>query len=510
MLKVYRAFRFCARKLTYIISAAALLLSMASVSPVHADEPEDWEAADLTKDSAVVITGGGAAASTLTDGNPNTFVSFVDDGEVTVTAPSGQMISALYVVWRGVPEEWTVEAGGRSYAGGENGFLHETVKLDEPVAEAVLRWEYRQAYLADIHILGEGTLPDWVQQWEAPEGPADLLLFPTHADDEHLYFGGAMPYYASRGDTIIQVCYMVNHNGEPYRLHEQLDGLWTAGVRRYPVIPEFPDIYSNSLSHAKTVYDREEILAYETEMIRRFQPMVVIGHDLKGEYGHGAHMLNADCLTEVIEKTGDPDYFPESYEAYGGWQASKLYLHLYDQNQIIMEWGDMTLASPFFQGQTALEAAIKAFDCHVSQQEWFQVTASGLYDCRKFGLYYTNVGLDEAGNDFFEHLELPRLASPLDAPEETPPEEALPEEVLPVEPEQPEQGKTEEPANNEPEKVLPVTEPALLPEDDRPTYSLRMAAWAAGGISLGLFVILFLVGRVKKNRSRLGTKSRKS
>ena len=482
-------------KLLALLLSLLLCVTLSSV-PVRADET--GEAEELTGDVTMVITGGGAAVSTLSDGKPGTFVSFIDDGEVTVTAPEGKTFSTLYIIWRTPPEQWFVDALGTTYTGGEHGFLHETIQLERPVSEAVLHWEDRQAYLADIHVFGEGTLPDWVQRWEPPEGPADLLLFPTHADDEHLYFGGTMPYYASRGDVIMQVCYMVNHNGESYRLHEQLDGLWTAGVRRYPIIPEFPDVYSNSLAHAQTVYDKEEILAYQTEMIRRFQPMVIIGHDLKGEYGHGAHMLNAACLTEVIEKTNDPAYFPESYEQYGGWQASKLYLHLYGENPIVMEWGELELTNPFFQGQTALEAAVKAFDCHVSQQTYFQVAASGPYDCRKFGLYYTNVGPDEAGNDFFEHLELPRLPEgEAESPEDTePPEEVLPEpEPVPEEP-------PEQDAPPEDEAVL-TTEPAQLPEGDRPAYVLRTAAWIAGGVSLVLFFILLLVGKHQKNRARL-------
>ena len=422
----------------------ALLLCF-FLSPVQAHADNFGEAENLTEDAVMVITGGGAAVSTLSDGKPGTFVSFVNDGEVTITAPEGKSISTLYIIWRTPPEQWFVDAQEKTYTGGEYGFLHETIRLDQPSSEAVLHWEDRQAYLADIHVFGEGTLPDWVQRWEPPEGPADLLLFPTHADDEHLYFGGTMPYYASRGDVIMQVCYMVNHNGEPYRLHEQLDGLWTAGVRRYPIIPEFPDIYSNSLEHAQTIYDKEEILAYQTEMIRRFQPMVIIGHDLKGEYGHGAHMLNAACLT-------------------------------------------------------ALETAVKAFECHVSQQTYFQVAASGPYDCRKFGLYYTNVGLDEAGNDFFEHLELPRLPEG-GGETETPEDVVSPEEILP-EPEPAPEQPPEELASPESEAV-PVTEPAQLPEMDRPAYALRTAAWIAGGASLALFIILLLVGKHQKNRARL-------
>lgn len=446
----------------------------------------DGEAADLTESVQVVITDGGASAAMLTDRRYSTYIDFVNDGEITFT--SDEPISALYVVWQSPPEEWRVEAGGTTYIRGEYGFLHDTVKLEDPSNTVKLVWEDEWSQICDVYLFGEGSLPDWVQQWQAPEGPADLLLIPTHADDEHIYFGGAMPYYADRGDVIIQVAYMVNHNGEPYRLHEQLNGLWTAGVQRYPIIPEFPDVYSQSLEHAATIYNREEILAYQTELIRRFQPMVIVGHDLAGEYGHGAHMLNSDCLTEVIEKTADPDYFPESYQTYGGWQASKLYLHLYQENAIVMEWGEMTL--PKFGGKTALQVAQDAFACHRSQQSWFEVLASGPYDCRKFGLYYSNVGLDAEGNDFFENLEVPRLSmiEPLPEPEEEP-SASLEESAA--------SGEPPFHASSMPEQTV---EQAQLPPNDEPHIWLICLAWGVCAASLLLFLILLIAGR--RNRKK--------
>ena len=451
---------------------------------VHAQEKT--VAAELNDRVDAVITGGGASSVTLLDGRYSTYIDFVDDGEITFTSPDGEPIGAVYVVWQTPPEQWILETGSATYMQGQYGFLHDTVKLETPSQQVVMRWEADMAQLCDVYLFGEGELPDWVQQWQPAQGPADLLLLPTHADDEHLYFGGTMPYYADRGDVVIQVAYMVNHNGEPYRLHEQLNGLWTAGVTRYPVISSFPDVYSESMEHAETVYDRQELLAYQTELIRRFQPLVVIGHDLNGEYGHGAHMLNADCLTEVIERTDDPTYFPESYEAYGGWKISKLYLHLYEENPIVMDWGTMTLDS--FGGKTALEVAQEAFACHTSQQQWFEVAASGPYDCRKFGLYATNVGLDEAENDFFEHVVLPRDAQV--APESSS-SESIPEASESV-------SVSEEPSSSQKESTPVSVEEAQLPAADQPRIGLVYLAWGAAGISLFLLLVLLLIGKKKK------------
>jgi len=480
---------------TYMLSLKRCLLVLLALGMMLFAFPQmtvraEGEAEELTKTVKGTITGGGASVNTLLDGKYSTYVDFYTDGEITFTSETP--ISAVYIVWQRLPAEWRVEAAGTTYIRGENGFLHETVKLEESATEIKLAWEADFAQICDVYLFGEGILPNWVQQWEVPQGRADLLLLPTHADDEHLYFGGTMPYYASRGDVIIQVAYMVNHKGEPYRLHEQLNGLWTAGVKRYPIIPEYPDVYCGDLAYAEKTYGREEINAYQTELIRRFQPMVIVGHDLKGEYGHGAHILNATSLTEVIERTADPHYFPESYQEYGGWQANKLYLHLYEENAIVMEWGEMVLNS--FGGKTALEMAVEAFDCHPSQHTWYKVEAKGPYDCRKFGLYFSNIGMDTKGGDFFENLEVPRL-SMVEIPEPEPVPESQPELEPEPEPEISSSELPSRPSSSEPEKVM---EDAKLPAADEPRLGLVYLAWGVCGVSLLLFLILLISGRKKK------------
>jgi len=56
----------------------------------------------------------------------------------------------------------------------------------------------------------------------------------------------------------------------------------------------------------------------------------VVGHDEKGEYSHGQHILNTDVLKKAIKEAANGDYHADN----DPWQISKLYLHLYNQNQI--------------------------------------------------------------------------------------------------------------------------------------------------------------------------------
>ena len=198
-------------------------------------------------------------------------------------------ITGLYLIWDRPPESWTGTAGSQTLSGGEYGFLHEYLPLESPVTRAELTLP-EGSRCCDVYAFGAGELPDWVQQWQPPLADADLLVLPTHADDEHLFFGGTMPYYAGELGKKVQVVYFTNHWAEPYRPHELLDGLWTVGIRNYPVMSSFVDQYADSLDYARTLYDEDEAVAWQVQQLRRFKPEVVVGHDVNGEYGHGVHM----------------------------------------------------------------------------------------------------------------------------------------------------------------------------------------------------------------------------
>jgi LmbE family N-acetylglucosaminyl deacetylase len=289
------------------------------------------------------------------------------------------------------------------YLQGKNEFIHEYISLELPSDSISIITSNMGSSMCEVQIFGVGTLPESVQVWDVPYKDADMLLLSTHADDEHLFFGGTMPYYAGELNYKVQVAYLTNHWAEPYRPHELLNGLWTVGIKAYPVIGEFVDYYSDSLAHAKTLYDLDKVFAYEVELLRRFKPEVVIGHDINGEYGHGVHMLNTWVLQQAIQLSSDETYLPEQVARYGTFAVSKVYLHLYSENAVLMNWN---IPLKTFDGKTAFEMAELGFAKHISQQEWFSVSTEGVYDCRAFGLYYTAVGDDQAeGNpDFFENV----------------------------------------------------------------------------------------------------------
>lgn len=357
----------------------------------------------------------------LNDGNERTF-SGADSGTVRLHNDEG--IAALYVVFNRLPEPWTLVSGENAAQCGENRFLHEFVDVrglfGEKTCDLTLSFD-SETSIAEIYGFSEGEIPDWVQVWEPPCEKADLILFSGHADDEQLFFAGILPYYAGELGLNVQVVYVTNHFDTYDRPHEQLDGLWTVGVKNYPVISEFPDLYSETFEQALAGfeycgYSFEDVSGFMVDQIRRFKPLVAVSHDINGEYGHGTHCLAARALMDASERSSDELFSPESAREYGVWTPRKVYLHSYEENQITMDW-DIPLEK--FGGRTAFEMSQQGYLCHESQmafpglRDWLfgknnlikKASQINLYSPCKFGLYKTSVGVDEKGGDFFENVK---------------------------------------------------------------------------------------------------------
>ena len=267
--------------------------------------------------------------------------------------------------------------------------------------------------------LEDEDVPADVQIWQPSLDRADLMLCTTHADDEQLFFAGVLPYYAANGYDV-PVVYFTDHQDNVSRRQELLAGLWEVGIRNYPVINVFPDKYSTSLETAvkhlkKAGFTYDDAVAFWVEMLRRFEPLVVVGHDINGEYGHGQHMLNTASLIDAVKICGDETQYEDSAEKYGVWEIKKLYLHLYEENKIVMDW-DRPLE--FFGGMTAFEMTQAGFSHHKSQHyTWFykwiygkstpikKATDIKKYSPCEYGLYLSNVGEDVNKNDFFENID---------------------------------------------------------------------------------------------------------
>lgn len=339
---------------------------------------------------------------------------------LTLSARDG--ISGLYLVFDLPYGTLTLTEDERTVQVDTGGMLHYYLDAEHALGRlpqsVSLTFSSGGARLNELRVLTPGALPDWVQQWQTiPAGGADLLLLSTHGDDEQLFFAGLLPWYASEKGMRVQVVYFTDHrNMVPYRVHEMLNGLWAVGVRDYPVFGAFPDYYTFDMEDAYGFYEsegysRQALLGFVVENLRHYRPLVAVGHDEQGEYGHGMHQLTSDLLKQAAKSSADPAQFPESAEEYGAYQVPKTYLHLYGENPIIMNW-DIPMES--FGGKTAYEVTRDlGFPAHASQQADFAWYFRGAdraaeverYSPCSFGLYYSTVGEDTGEGDFFENLE---------------------------------------------------------------------------------------------------------
>ena len=317
-------------------------------------------------------------------------------------------IAALYLVWNYLPDYFTILIDGTRYRYEQPEYLHQYIVLPEVSSNVTLITPSRPSQLCDAYAFTEGIPPEWVQQWETlPEGEtADMLVFPTHSDDEFLFFGGVIPIYAGERGLKVQVVYMNQHAGDfILRTHELLNGLWTAGCHLYPVINPQDDVMPDDYPDAVAIYGYETFVAFQVEQIRRFRPQVIVEHDFNGEYGHPTHILNAYCMADAVMRASDPASFPESAERYGVWDTPKTYFHLYPENEVILDY-DIPLER--FDGATAAQMAERAYQCYWSQHEYYPyVYFSGPYDSHRFGLFRTTVGYDTGMNDLFENITQP-------------------------------------------------------------------------------------------------------
>ena len=371
--------------------------------------------------------------------SPNKETDSVHDGEYTsfwrsrtsekpyleFQTPEGEKAQYLYICFAEMPEDWVIEeeidGEWQTCANGTRDYYHVVVELNGKTHFRLAGISEKESYLKinEVFVFSEGDLPDWVQRWEPTPEKADLLLLVAHPDDELIFFGGTIPTYAAERNMNVIVAYMSYSNTT--RRSELLNGLWHMGLRQYPVIGDFVDVYMKTLDDAYSRWTKKASRAYITELIRKYKPEVMLTHDINGEYGHGAHRLCANAAKYCTERSGDADYMPESAEKWGTWTVKKLYLHMGQENTIFMDW-HVPLES--MGGKTGLELAQEAYGYHVTQHTTsFVVTDEGRTGNAKFSLVYSNVGEDTVGGDFFENVGPDYESTPAEAvatPEPTP------------------------------------------------------------------------------------------
>lgn len=420
---------------------------------------EDGTAADLTQMCSIQATNNGRyGKGRLTDGKIAKAYETIPGKENTieVTAPSGQEIYGIYIIWSSDSSKVILETENEPPITLNRGFAHEYTNLPG-LTHFKIRPDNEKGSLPilEMKVYGKGVPPADVQIWRPLCTNADILILSAHPDDELIFMGGLIPYYAGEKKMRVAVCYATCKTDA--RLHEMLDGLWTAGCREYPYMLNLPDESrsSNLSSHYGYWGGEDAALDKAAEVISACRPKIIVSHDIEGEYGHGAHKAMADMLLKICRDGKRP--VADS--------VKKLYLHYCPDNlrpgvnptntvnwinTVRMDW---SIPLSAFNGKTAYQVAQAAFDCHPSQHTTveiynghagagskyrFQVAEHDRYDNSLFGLAWKANGVpkDLNCNDLMENIptETDSAASGTISPETSPLKETRSEASASVSP----------------------------------------------------------------------------
>ena len=379
------------------------------------------EAVDVTGQCTLKSTN--SRTSALTDDDlTSAWSPSGEDAELRIKLPEN---GAGYVCidWKAEPKEFAFlqyDANRNQIARLDSGDTYSGVRyvfpLEEGARYAVLRLADRGQKVSELTVYSSGDLPDDAQNWYAPFSKADILVVAAHQGDEFACFGGLIPYYTLAEARRVQVAYMTN--GDRSGIQGSLDALWNAGVVNYPEFVGLDADDPSSLKRAVSGWGgRDALVGAMVELIRKYQPDIIVTHDIEGENGDYQHSATAQALKLAMEAAGDEAQYPKSAQVYGAWHVKKLYTHLGSEKTIALDW---TQPCEEMGGKSPLEAARASY---------------GLYDIKgekncqgengNFSLALTNVGDDTSGADMFENVYVQPDAT--DAPDAEPEASATPD-----------------------------------------------------------------------------------
>ena len=323
---------------------------------------------------------------------------------LTVTLPEGVSAEGFQVQWGRKPENLLLRcydaAGALLLETRAGEFFPILAWYDLPAEARSFTLSCPGSIIEELLVFEQGRTPEMAQRWKPTPEKWDLMLVSTHQDDELLFFGGALAWYAAAGREV-GVVYMANCGALRYK--EALRGLWSQGLKNYPVFTGLRDGHRESRKVALDDWGGEEyVIGLLVEDIRHYKPEVVLTHDFNGEYGHKQHIATAYAVSKAVEAAADPERYPDSAARYGVWNPKKLYIHLWGENKITMDWSREV---PGFGGLTGMEVSRRGYDQHRSQQQYVHYSLGYRYPNVEFGLYHTTVGPDVSGGDFFENID---------------------------------------------------------------------------------------------------------
>ena len=376
-----------------------LLLAGLLMAAVFGTAAAEEDALELTAGCTLNL-GGTKNQKNLTDRKFTTYAESKSMKNPYLTVSGSEPIYGLYLCFQKKPESYEIQVkrdGGWETVCEGNGFYHAFYALDGvKEAQVVATGDKKQVMgFNEVYVFGEGRIPEWVQRWEETPEKSDVLFVTAHPEEELLYLGGAIPYYAVERERTVAVACMSYANTT--RRSELLNGLWSMGYRYYPIIGDFKTAKAQGVSSAYKTIDEKNgetvLVSWLSDAIARTRPEVLVGPDENGEGKNGQRMMLADACRKAF------------YAAADRWQTKKLYLHLYGsaENQVVFDWNQ---PMEKLSGRTGMTLAYYAYLFHKTQDDQNRsVYDQGLtYANNTFGLAESLVGPDSAHDDFLENI----------------------------------------------------------------------------------------------------------
>lgn len=345
------------RKLVVLALFAGLLLPIGRWTNTAQAEAET-RATDLTDQCEITLPERSASfLSRFTDDRYNSRVSFKKEESLTISVPSEA--AGIYVAWYTAPESALVEM--LDSAGTVLGSIRASAELLNdyyivPQGCASVRISGEKAFaISELRVYDTETPPDGLAVMTAQKTQPDVMLILAHTADEAYYFGSLLPYCRSED---VAVVFLMSYSREAQQQAIELQ--YSLGSRTQPIFAGFQ--YYRSYMSSDNMYammDKEEITSYMLQLIRKYQPNVLVTHDIAGESGDCLHVLTATHVQLAAEQASQKKYDPESVAEYGLWQVQAVYQHrsdgtsaLYDTQASLSEYG----------GLNAVELAQECFD----------------------------------------------------------------------------------------------------------------------------------------------------
>jgi len=281
---------------------------------------------------------------------------------------------------------------------------------------------------------------------ETVPGRAWLMAIHAHPDDEGIFFGGVLPYYAQTLGLPVVLVNMttgwLNSDGSQTadsftRQAELTEAAVRYGLDDAPVFLLFQqtnwnigienswDRWADYVTDGDDIADGQRMSSRRLAgLIRTYRPEVIVTHDFNGEYGHPDHKavgfataaawdLAAGRDAVIDDGVTPPTVVTPEGVAGDPWEAKKLYVHSYEQGRLFHDhWETISIDTDGYDtpDQTPRQVAEHALDAHASQG---YPSVATVYDplanggnswddhpSERWGLFATAVGPDSPVADF--------------------------------------------------------------------------------------------------------------